>query len=315
MFALALSFVTMAGNFVMLSYSGRAELEKHFSDPNLTVHFYTDSEVFATTERFDAGSMVMTFEPGSNIDLLFIEVNEKIDRAMNAMPKDMERPKVMKASAMDIPAFYLDVYLKDSGEGGTSLRFAQLGRFARGVVCKRIEQLPQTAMVDISGTVGTEIDCIPDYEKLRALIGAVPEDAHMVHGDYHFRNIMYQNGESLLIDMDKLSHGHPIFELSAMYNAYVGFGAADPSVVERFFGLPYEQSTALWRRMLEGYLETEDAQRLAAVEEKVKIISCARLMRHVIHYGGGDSEADKRQIAWCRAELEKLLPRTDTLLF
>ena len=57
------------------------------------------------------------------------------------------------------------------------------------------------------------------------------------------------------------------------------------------------------------------AEQVTAVEEKVKIISCARLMRHVIHYGGGDSEADKRQIAWCRAELEKLLPRTDTLLF
>ena len=62
MFALALSLVTMAGNFVMLSYSGRAELERHFSDPNLTVHFYTDSEVFATAARFDAGSMVMIDE-------------------------------------------------------------------------------------------------------------------------------------------------------------------------------------------------------------------------------------------------------------
>ena len=62
MFALALSLVTMAGNFVMLSYSGRAELEKHFTDPNLTVHFYTDSEVFATAERFDASSMVMIDE-------------------------------------------------------------------------------------------------------------------------------------------------------------------------------------------------------------------------------------------------------------
>lgn len=62
LFALALSLLTMAGNFVMLSYSGRAELEKHFSDPNLTVHFYTDSEVFATAERFDAGSMVMIDE-------------------------------------------------------------------------------------------------------------------------------------------------------------------------------------------------------------------------------------------------------------
>ena len=59
--SLALSVVTMAGNFVMLSYSGRAELEKHFSDPNLTVHFYTDSEVFATAERFEA-NMVMLDE-------------------------------------------------------------------------------------------------------------------------------------------------------------------------------------------------------------------------------------------------------------
>ena len=62
LFMLALSVVTMAGNFVMLPYSGRAELEKHFSDPNLTVHFYTDSEVFATAERFDASRMVMLDE-------------------------------------------------------------------------------------------------------------------------------------------------------------------------------------------------------------------------------------------------------------
>ncbi len=116
--------------------------------------------------RMDAGYVMMTFEPGSNIDLSFIEVNEKIDRAMNTMPKDMERPKVIKASAMDIPAFYLDIWLKE--ETG-DLAFAQLGRFAKGVVSKRIEQLPQTAMVDISGTVGTEITCIPDNEKLQAL--------------------------------------------------------------------------------------------------------------------------------------------------
>ncbi len=62
LFALALSLVTMAGNFVMLPYLGRAELEKHFADPNLTVHFYTDSEVFATAERFEVGSMVMIDE-------------------------------------------------------------------------------------------------------------------------------------------------------------------------------------------------------------------------------------------------------------
>ncbi len=113
--------------------------------------------------RMDAGSVKLTFEPGSNVNLLFIEVNEKVDRAMNQMPKEMERPKVMKASAMDIPAFFLDLTPKESS------KFPQLSKFAKNVVVKRIEQLPQTAMVDVSGTVGTEIDCIPNYEKLQAM--------------------------------------------------------------------------------------------------------------------------------------------------
>ena len=73
--ALAMSIVTIAGNFVMLPYSGRAELEKHFSDPNLTVHFYTDTEVFATAERFNPDCMVMidenAFAEGSCYTLVY----------------------------------------------------------------------------------------------------------------------------------------------------------------------------------------------------------------------------------------------------
>ena len=65
---LAMSVVTMAGNFVMLSYSGRTELEKHFSDPNLTVHFYTDSEVFATAERFEANMVMIDENAFSNAE-------------------------------------------------------------------------------------------------------------------------------------------------------------------------------------------------------------------------------------------------------
>ena len=125
--------------------------------------------------RMDAGSIFMEFEPGSNIDLIFIEVNEKIDRAMNRMPKELERPKVVKASAMDIPAFYLDLSLKNEGVGKdgslpkAGMKFTQLGEFARNIVSKRIEQLPQTAMVDMSGTTGAEIICIPDEAKLLSM--------------------------------------------------------------------------------------------------------------------------------------------------
>ncbi len=119
-----------------------------------------------TQSRMDAGSITLSFEPGSDMDLLFIDVNEKIDRAMNTMPKDMARPKVIKASAMDIPAFYIDITKKGTSDGND---MAQLSRLARNVITKRIEQLPQTAMVDYSGTVGSEINIVPNVSKTHSL--------------------------------------------------------------------------------------------------------------------------------------------------
>lgn len=120
----------------------------------------------ATQSRMDAGTITLTFEPGTDMDLVFIDVNEKIDRAMNMMPKDMARPKVIKASAMDIPAFYIDITHR---KGSPPLDMAQLSRLVRNVIIKRIEQLPQTAMVDYSGTVGSQIDIVPDMDKLRSI--------------------------------------------------------------------------------------------------------------------------------------------------
>ena len=42
--------------------------------------------------RADAGAIYMDFEPNSNVDIIFIDVNEKLDRAVATLPKDIERP-------------------------------------------------------------------------------------------------------------------------------------------------------------------------------------------------------------------------------
>ena len=59
---LLLTSMMMAGSFVRIPYNGRAELEKLFADPNLTVHLYTNTDVYATAERFDDITMVMIDE-------------------------------------------------------------------------------------------------------------------------------------------------------------------------------------------------------------------------------------------------------------
>ena len=153
------------------------------------------------------------------------------------------------------------------------------------------------------------------FEKLYSLIDAVPEDAHLMHGDYHIKNVMLQNGESLLIDMDTLCHGHPIFELASMYNAYVGFGLVDPEVVTAFLGIPAETCAAFWRRSLELYLDTADEERLNEVEAKAKIIGLTRLMRREIRRGGLSREDGRKLIEACRSALAELLPETDSLVF
>lgn len=113
------------------------------------------------------GTIRLTFNHGSDIDYLFIEVNEKIDRSMSGLG-DISRPKVLKASATDIPAFFVNI--TSAGE-----EFSNMSRFARDVISKRIEQLPEVAMVDVSGLVSDEILIIPDESKLLQMGMTMPE--------------------------------------------------------------------------------------------------------------------------------------------
>ncbi|MDP2060977.1 MAG: efflux RND transporter permease subunit, partial [Flavobacteriaceae bacterium] len=62
--------------------------------------------------RNENGLIHLEFEYGADIDYAFIEVNEKIDRAMNSFPRSINRPRVIKANATDIPVFYLNLTLK-----------------------------------------------------------------------------------------------------------------------------------------------------------------------------------------------------------
>lgn len=113
-----------------------------------------------------SGTIRLVFEQGADMDYLFIEVNEKIDRSMPNLG-NIERPKVLKSGATDIPAFYINMTLRDSTV--SSSRFLELSSFASEVVARRIEQLPEVAMVDISGLMEPEIMIAPDMDELSRL--------------------------------------------------------------------------------------------------------------------------------------------------
>ena len=113
--------------------------------------------------RDGAGIIRLSFDFGTNTDLAFIEVNEKIDAAMNYLPREVERPRVIKASATDIPVFCLNLTLKT---GDSEAAFLDLCQFAETVIKRRIEQLPEVAMVDITGMLKRQLQIVPDIKML-----------------------------------------------------------------------------------------------------------------------------------------------------
>lgn len=121
------------------------------------------------SETRDGNAVIhLSFEYGANTDLAFIEVNEKIDAAMNSLPREISRPRVIKASATDIPVFSLDLTLSSdsSFEQTDVVKFIELGEFAESVIRRRLEQLPQVAMIDMSGMMKKQIIISPDKKVL-----------------------------------------------------------------------------------------------------------------------------------------------------
>ncbi len=151
------------------------------------------------------------------------------------------------------------------------------------------------------------------YEKFAELMDALPEDLHMIHGDYHTNNVMYQNGETLLIDMDSLSHGDPVFEFAGIYNANVGFSELDHKNIEGFLGITFEQGKEFWRKSLELYFGTEDDGVIRAEEDKARVMAYARMIRRVYAHGWENSESGAATLRNCVDNMAEILPRVDSL--
>ncbi len=152
------------------------------------------------------------------------------------------------------------------------------------------------------------------WEKLHALVQAIPEDHHLIHGDYHTRNVMLQNGEPILIDMDTLSYGAPVFDFASIFNAFRGFSALDHSVTDEFLGIPWELAGTFWKRTLEEYFETKDPVILEEEENKAKLLGYTRLLRRSIRRLQNQPEGPAL-IAFYRDQIIELTEKVNTLSF
>lgn len=145
------------------------------------------------------------------------------------------------------------------------------------------------------------------YLKAKKMIENVEDRKTFVHGDCHFKNIMIQQGEFILIDMDTLSVGHPIFELAALYAPYCAFNEDEPGNSERFFGIKNEDAIRLYNATLDRYFGKDDK----VVKDKIKIVSYI----HMLWWNRTNEPENEVRLKGCRERLYKLLDQYDDVNF
>ena len=147
------------------------------------------------------------------------------------------------------------------------------------------------------------------YEKMHKLLNDVEESNHIIHGDYHTNNLHYSNGEAILIDMDTLACGNPIFDFSSIFLAFRGFGELRHDRIEQFLHIDWDTANKIWDKLLEYYLDTTDENKINDVKYKAEALGYTRLLRRTLK-----READDKELVdFCQNKLKEAVDKIDSL--
>ncbi|MBR5179265.1 MAG: phosphotransferase [Lachnospiraceae bacterium] len=137
------------------------------------------------------------------------------------------------------------------------------------------------------------------YGKTEVFLNSIPEDDHLIHGDLQMKNIMLSDNEPMLIDMDTLSQGIPLFDIAGIYVAYIVFEEDEPGNNMKFFGIATETGKKIWDGVCKNCLREEDF-------DKMQILAYV-LFLDMFKNSSPDDELSATRIRHSIKHLEELL--------
>ena len=141
------------------------------------------------------------------------------------------------------------------------------------------------------------------YLKAKDIITNIPESMTFVHGDCHFKNIMVQGEDFLLIDMDTLSRGDPIFELATLRAPYVAFEEDDPGNSEKFLGVSPELCQKIFNDIVVKYYGKDSQE----IKDKIALVCYI----HMLYWNKVNTPDNMKRLEGCKARLIALLDKYD----
>lgn len=117
------------------------------------------------------------------------------------------------------------------------------------------------------------------------LLDAMPENLHVVHGDIQLKNVMVSGGEPLLIDMDTLSVGDPVFDLMCLFVTYRLYPEDDPLNIQEFQGISQETADFFCDKGLQYYFEGREEEFIRKEKDRIMVLACVRFLHLVAGHG------------------------------
>ena len=137
---------------------------------------------------------------------------------------------------------------------------------------------------------------------MRQVLEAVPDANRVLHCDFHEGNVMIRDGELLLIDIDEVCVGNPIFDLAFCYGNH-DLLALSPKLLEKSAGIDPKASRQMRRLIMMEYYHTDDIRRLKKIDRGLLVLALftyalslarigdsayatkpiQRIVRHIVH--------------------------------
>ena len=97
-----------------------------------------------------------------------------------------------------------------------------------------------------------------DAGLMRQVAGAVPKKDTLLHLDFHEGNVMIQGSELILIDLDDVCVGNPLYDLINHHSSHIMAAESAPAVIGASMGMNVEEALAMHRATLKAYFGTND---------------------------------------------------------
>ena len=151
-------------------------------------------------------------------------------------------------------------------------------------------------------------------EQFRKLLLDMPDDNHIIHGDLQMKNVMFADDEPMLIDMESLCVGDPVFDLQSLYVCYMAYNEDEPDNCEYFLGIDKKTCIYIWEHIVTNYFEGYTPEQIREEEDKIRLLSCVGFLNSIICNGFTKPEYLQIRIRHTLEHMEELLPKVKTFV-